>query len=252
MEPPNTNLTDKSFWTSYHDSVGNANLSMPSTRSVFNLDWQRLMRQHVCPGMKVLEIGFAPGRQLAWAAKVLQADVAGVDNSPEGMKQARKLFAKFGLSADLREEDIFNTSFEKAQFDLVYSTGVIEHWDDPADIVKKHVELTRVGGTALLSIPNYTNLYGTIKAHFDPEYTKYHNLSIMNEQSLRALAPMSLCETVRVYPYGRIGSWGLGLHNKWPRWAVYLAGGFLNLLGFMQPGCLPGMNTLWILEMKRK
>src|SRR5205085_5136150 len=113
-------------------------LRLPLSVTVGIRDIKRLLRKHVRPGMSFLEIGCAPGKILAWIAKVLGADVAGLDYSPRGMQHAFDLFRALNIVADLRNEDIFETTFPSESFDIVYSAGVIEHFRDPRPIVHSH------------------------------------------------------------------------------------------------------------------
>jgi 2-polyprenyl-3-methyl-5-hydroxy-6-metoxy-1,4-benzoquinol methylase len=243
-------MTSEEFWETYH-AIPESKLVMPSSRSVFNLDFQRLLRKWIRPGMNVLEIGAAPGRQLAWVAKTLRANVAGVDSSVEGMELAGKLFTKYHLQADLRCEDVFSTSFPSSYFDLVYSTGVIEHWQDPRGIVEKHIDLVAPGGVVLITIPNYSGINAWIEKQFYPEFQETHQCGIMSKSGLLSVVPERARDAARVYPYGRVGAWLFSFHRKWPRWMLYSIGGALNLVGMMQPVTLAGLNTMWVLELRR-
>ena len=104
-------------------------------------DLQRLIARHVRPGQRVLEIGCAPGKMLAWVAAALRGQVSGLDYSRRGLDQALRLFDALHLSADLRCEDLRQTTLPRASFDIVYSLGVIEHFEDPREIVSDHLSL---------------------------------------------------------------------------------------------------------------
>src|SRR5262249_36957710 len=143
-------------------------MRLPSPWLVSTRNQMRLLRRHIQPGMRVLEIGFAPGKILAWVASCLRARVSGLDYSAPGVETARKLFSILNLQADLRCEDASSTTFTPESLDLVYSAGVVEHFDDPRPIVRTHVELLRQGGTALISIPNYRGIYGKLQGYFHP------------------------------------------------------------------------------------
>jgi len=99
-------------------------LSSPFIAS--NADMQRLLRRYIARDMQVLEIGCAPGKQLAWVAKVIDAKVSGLDYSERELQHCRTLFDALGISADLRCENFFQTSFAPDSFDVVYSFGVVE------------------------------------------------------------------------------------------------------------------------------
>src|SRR5947207_5264663 len=204
--------TSKSHW----DGVWSREprMRLPSRLNVGVWDMQRLLRRHVRPGMTVLEIGCAPGKLLAWVAKVLHAKVSGVDYSETGMAHARKLFNVLHIPGDLRHEDLFQSTFRVSAFDLVYSLGVIEHFDDPRDIVRRHIGFVVPGGTLLIIVPNYARIYGRLQRYFDPANLSIHNLNIMNVRSLRELVPAGSCHDIRSYPYGRLSPWLINLDQR--------------------------------------
>ena len=77
-------------------------LRLPSRLNIGTLNLQRVLKQYVYAGAQFLEIGFAPGKLLAWTSKVLDANVAGMDYSETGVRWAKKLFERLGIRADLR------------------------------------------------------------------------------------------------------------------------------------------------------
>jgi SAM-dependent methyltransferase len=225
--------TTQGFWDSIH--AAKPRLRLPSRLVVPTRDLQRLLSAEVRPGMQVLEIGFAPGKQLAYLAAKHSARVAGLDYSQTGVGHARELFSSLELEGDLRCEDAFKTSFERSRFDLVYSVGVIEHFEDPREFVRLHVELVRPGGTALILIPDYGGIYGKLQRHFDAENLSIHNLRIMNTAALRGLAPTDLLSDLQVFKTGRINPWQVSWHKRMPRPLALLTEVALNAAGVLQP-----------------
>src|SRR5206468_2653441 len=130
---------------------------------------QTILRHHVRPGDRFLEIGCAPGKMLAWVAAVLKASVSGLDYSERGLATSRRLFKALNLAADFRCEDLRQTTFPSASFDVVVSFGVIEHFDDPREVVGKHLDLVKAGGTALMTVPDYRGIYGRLQRYFDAD-----------------------------------------------------------------------------------
>src|SRR5947207_15902867 len=110
-------------------------MRLPSSLVVATRNLQRILRAHVRPGSSFLELGCAPGKLLAWVALRLGARVSGLDYSPTGIAWARELFDALGCKGDLRCEELFSTSFPRDAFDIVFSSGLIEHFDDPSTIV---------------------------------------------------------------------------------------------------------------------
>lgn len=241
--------TTKSYWDAAWQEEIRYRLPRNVTSSARNL--QRLLRQRIKPGMRVLEIGFAPGKMLAWVAKILQAKVAGIDYSDRGFSMARRLFDVLHIDADLRHEDVFAATFDPGSFDVVYSNGVIEHFDDPTEMVRRHVVLLKPGGFALIAIPNYGGIYGRLQGFFDPGNLKIHNLDIMNPEALDRLAPLDLVSQVRTYPTGRISPWLINFDKRWPRLLALALSHMVNLAGLMQPLDWSPLCPMLMLELRR-
>lgn len=242
--------TSRDHWDNFYSA--NPRFRLPSKLIVATRNLQRLLKPHINRGDKVLEIGFAPGKQLAYIAKQYGADVAGVDYSDTGIAIARKLFAELGIVGDLRKEDIFRTSFEAGTFDFIYSVGVIEHFNDPRELVRIHVDLLKPGGVTLILIPNYGGHYGKLQKYFDPENLLIHNLKIMTCEAMRDLAPADLADEVRAFKSGRIDPSQLSLGQKWPRQVAKVFHLFFTALGGLQPFDIPALCP-WIgLEIRKK
>jgi SAM-dependent methyltransferase len=200
--------------------------------------------------MQALEIGCAPGKILAWAAKILRAEVSGIDFSSQGIDNSRRLFLHLGIAGDLRCEDIFETSFAEGSFDCVFSCGMIEHFNDPKKLIEIHVKLLKSGGKALILIPNLAGIYGRLQRYFDPKVLALHNLDIMNPTSLIALAPKQPVTNVRSYVFGRpMAMFTLG--KKVPNRLARALTLFLNVFGHLHPCDIKALCPLIVLEMTR-
>ncbi len=185
--------------------------------------------------MTVLEVGCAPGKHLTWASKRLGAQVSGIDYSDQGLQGAKRLFEALGVVGDLRCDDLFKTSFERHSFDLVYSMGVIEHFDDPRPMVAAHLRLVKPGGAALMTVPNYGGRYGRIQRHLDPRNLSIHNLNIMNTDALRRLGEAVGEGGVVVAASGRFDPWLLNFEKKVPRVVALALQVALNGAALLQP-----------------
>ena len=224
---------------------------LPSSLAISTRNIQRVLGPHIAAGARVLEVGCAPGKMLAWLASTRGAYVSGLDYSERGIAWSRQLFDSLGLRADLRCEDVFATSFPEGSFDVVYSVGVIEHFEDPRRIVRVHAALLRPGGTAIITVPNYQGIYGRIQRWFDAESLEWHNLEIMSRDALARLAPRDLVEGVRTYRAGSLNPWQITFERRWPRplaRAVCYAG---NAIGLLQPFIIGPLAPILVLEMRR-
>jgi SAM-dependent methyltransferase len=250
MHPNVNEKTSTAYW---HDIyAASPPPALPSGWGIIARDRQRLFRRYIPRRSSVLEIGCAPGIWLAWLAKTLDVRPSGLDYSPLGVESARKLFARLSLTGDLQCEDVFSTSFAPASFDVVYSGGVIEHFDDPAPLVRLHAKLAKPGGRVLITIPRFRGVYEFLRRRCDPDSALTHNLKIMEVDALRRLAPADLAENVETFAYGRLGSCHIGLERKWPRRLVRGIRALENGLGYLQPFNLPSLCPNLVLTFVRK
>jgi 2-polyprenyl-3-methyl-5-hydroxy-6-metoxy-1,4-benzoquinol methylase len=242
--------TDKEYWNNIW--VPQPRMTGPAGLFVEMRNIQKLLKRCVTPGMRVLEIGCASGKILAWVAKVLRAEVSGLDYSPRGIENSKLLFDHLGISGDLRCEDVFETSFEEGSFDCVFSFGLIEHFNDPRQIVTIHVSLLKPGGKALMTVPNYAGIYGRVQRYFDSDNLYLHNLNIMNPSSLAALAPSHLLQNIHSYPFGRLNSALISFGRKLPRWIASGLAFCFNTIGLLQPFDIQALCPLLVLQITRK
>ena len=227
-------------------------LRLPSGWNVSTRNLQRLLRAHVKPGARFLELGCAPGKMLLWVAEALKADVTGLDYSERGLQHARKLFAALNVPACLLREDLFNHSLPPATFDVVYSAGLIEHFENPKEVVEIHVRLLKRGGQAIIAVPNYSGFYGWALARLNPANLKLHNLSIMNLNALSRLGGQTDADReVHAYEFGRFSPWLLPLPANWSRWLIRPIQYSLNALGLLQAFDWSPLCPLLVLQIKR-
>ena len=96
---------------------------------------------------KVIEVGSAPGKNLIKWHKLFGHIPFGVEYTEVGTEINRKLFVQNNLDpeniiqADFLSEDFLNSNSEK--YDVVYSMGFIEHFDNPALIVQNHLKILK-------------------------------------------------------------------------------------------------------------
>lgn len=108
--------------------------------------FDQLLREHVKPGMRVLDAGCGHGRNLVY---LLQHgfDVSAVDRSPEAVAKTAALAARLAPElppTQFRLETLESLSFPDASFDLVVCSAVLHFAKDPAHFNAMVTELWRV------------------------------------------------------------------------------------------------------------
>ena len=225
-------------------------MRLPSALIVDTANVFSLLRRHVKPGDRYIEVGCAPGKLLAWVAGRLKAAADGVDYSETGIKNCRMLFEALRLDVGLFQDDFFNNRLDASSYDVVTSFGFIEHFDDPSLAVAKHIELLKPGGVALITVPNYRSLYGRLQRWCDAPNLALRNLEIMTPPALTALVDNRPDLTVKAYPHGSMSLWLVSLDKRWPRPLARLAQWAVNALGLVQFFDIPALAPMLVLEVR--
>lgn len=229
---------------------GDVRARLPSRLNVGVRDITDLLRRHVRPNDRVLEVGCAPGKYLLWCAVIGQADVSGIEYAPKSHQQTVDLFRQMDVPADLRREDFFASTFYPASFDMIYSLGLVEHFtgEKLREVVRRHVDLLKPGGTALIVVPNFSGWYGMLSKWIDRAIYETHNINMMNVEAMLALAPAGT--TANAYRYGCLSPWTItyGAPKGWLAKLVMVA---INTIGLLQPVKIKALCPWLVLEIRR-
>lgn len=249
MNDKKNEITEQAHWDGFHQA--RPKLRLPSRLVITTRNIQDLLKKNVKHADKVLEIGFAPGKQLAYVGSVYGANVTGLDYSDYGVETAKQLFEALSLEANILCESIFESSLQDGTFDIVYSIGVVEHFNDPTEIIHKHIQLLRKGGKAIIAVPNYGGTYGKIQNWFDPENIAIHNLDMMNEKSFSDFANGLDTQHVCAYKFGRFDPSIISWRAKFPSIIAKAIGYLGTALGHISPPRLGGASPWLILEVTK-
>lgn len=116
----------------------------------------RLFKKFLVKGdSKILEIGCARAKQLIYFAKEFGYEIFGVDYSEDGVAVGKANLEIAGVQGILLCEDIFKTSLEDESFDVVYSIGLVEHFNNLDEIIDAHLRLLKRGGILIITVPNF-------------------------------------------------------------------------------------------------
>jgi SAM-dependent methyltransferase len=100
----------------------------------------------VLPGQgRTLEVGCGSGRLSCFLAQQGYHTVC-MDFSRPALAAARTNYNTLGIPGHFTVGDAFALPFPEGRFDVVLSTGLLEHFSDPAPIVREMVRVIRRGG----------------------------------------------------------------------------------------------------------
>jgi SAM-dependent methyltransferase len=123
--------------------------------------YARLVLRHLAAPRQgrpcVLEIGCGVGHVLARLSA--RCTVAGLDLSPEALRQAREVVPGGWLLRGSGER----LPFADASFDAVLARHVLEHLPEPADTIAELRRVLRPGGTLIAAMPNPSSVMRPVK-----------------------------------------------------------------------------------------
>lgn len=151
----------------------------------FHRLWQRFLPLTATAPGRLLEIGCAQSRWLPYFAKEWGCRVAGLDYSELGCAQSRALLAREGVAGEIYHQDLFRPEpHQLGAFDLVFSNGVVEHFEDTAATLRQMAAYLRPGGVMVTIVPNFTGWLGKLQARVSPDFMAIHRL--LNGEELAA------------------------------------------------------------------
>jgi 2-polyprenyl-3-methyl-5-hydroxy-6-metoxy-1,4-benzoquinol methylase len=113
---------------------------------------------------RLLEIGCAGSAWLPYFAKEFGFEVHGIDYSELGCRQAAQVLANEGVEGEIVCADFFSPPEPMlGDFDVVWSRGVLEHFEDTATCASAFSRFLRPGGLMITIIPNLSGVLGLIQ-----------------------------------------------------------------------------------------
>jgi SAM-dependent methyltransferase len=218
-------LTDISFW-----EEGWWHRKRPERLRLYrDVDYEMVRLLEHAGGSKTcrtLELGGGGSRILPYLGRKFGFRVFGSDFSRRGCLLLKANLSLLGVDGGVVCEDLFHSSLADDSFDLVFSSGLIEHFDDTASVVAKHLRLLKPGGRLVLVVPNLEGAQGRVFAKLAPALWSAH----------RVFSPKELAKTLsalglRDIQSGYLGSFHLHIgfdprwsaFSAWPRWLWFLA-----------------------------
>jgi SAM-dependent methyltransferase len=239
-------LSEKSYWDSIYNNNIKIDVSTQSIFSVFKKSIKHLTRDYsnyvlwevLCKKYlpynkeyKVCEVGCAPGKYLIYFHTSYGYVPYGVEYSEKGVEITKENFRQAQLDPEgVIQADFFDADFQlshKEKYDVVFSRGFIEHFDDVGRVVDLHSNLLKKGGYMVIMIPNLSGINKVIAKLLNKASFDLHNTSIMNKEVFTALFSESIYHKLYC---GYVGFFSIGLFNTDKRWKYY----FYRLLLIMQ------------------
>lgn len=129
-------------------------------RSTYNFFLKRILQRYLTPDSTILELGCGRASLTLSLCPEIR-ELAGIDISDVAVAQAAEYAKEHGIpNARFAVDDVTRLRVTE-KFDLVWSQGLIEHFQDPTAVARAHFDALAPGGTALISVP-YTYSYHAV------------------------------------------------------------------------------------------
>ena len=107
---------------------------------------------HLTPGMSLLDVGCGPGSiTLGLGAVVSPGNAVGVDLEPGMIEQAKAMASEAEINnVEFQVANIYDLPFDDGQFDVVFTSAILEHLADPVGALRSLKRVLKPGGIAAM------------------------------------------------------------------------------------------------------
>lgn len=145
-----------------------------------------------------------------------------IEYTDNGFTETKQLFDYFKFPTDnLIKWDFFE--FKNKTFDILFSAGFIEHFDNPKNVIQKHINLTNKWWLIIIIIPNYHIYFKTIQKLLNYDLiVNQHNTKIMNIDAFKNLFKgFDNLEKLYIWEIWKARLWQLVAKNNFLQKVVY-------------------------------
>lgn len=170
-------LTTEAYWDAKYTDEPQAPLQLEGFRSLTNARLYAAMSEVGLDGKRVLEVGAGDSQWLTFlAARHPDSTFAGIDYSEPGCERLARRARAEGVEIEVHRADLFAPNERLLRsFDVVYSLGVVEHFDDLAGTLRAMARLLRPGGRLFTEIPNMAGVLGALTRRMNRSVYELHN-----------------------------------------------------------------------------
>lgn len=198
-------LTDRKFWANYWESKKGLAFAVPPSYTFHRLFKKMLSGSSI---KTAVELGGFPGYYAIFLKRYFGLSTTLFDFYVHQPVLKQVLSANDLTENDVQviEGDLF-TYQPQQQYDLVLSCGLIEHFNDTKDIINRHLQFLKPGGTLFITLPNFTGVNGWVQRGYDMDNYSKHNISSMNPALLADYCRQLGLQQVEAYYYGHFSVW---------------------------------------------
>jgi 2-polyprenyl-3-methyl-5-hydroxy-6-metoxy-1,4-benzoquinol methylase len=206
-------LTDKGYWKRYYQpNLQPRHAMVDPNRYYFDSECMDFITPYlpvVTPQnpVRLLEMGCGNSLWLPFFASTWNYQVNGIDYSEDGCKLAQANLAAKGCSGNVQCLDFTRLGDEfQGIFDVVFSLGVVEHFENTSELVGYFVRCLKPGGVIITVVPNMVGIMGKIQKLVSERIYKAHQ-----SLDLSALVKVHTDQALSIQASGYLMFLGLGM-----------------------------------------
>lgn len=177
-------------------------------------------------GKTVLDVGCGLGMMMERFSREGNR-VLGIDITPQVLKEFSK--EEFFV----QEADARDIPFQDNTFDLVYSLGVIEHFDETQQALEEQVRVCKPGGWVVAVVPYAHTPYYWASVVFERLTRPEHDLQVtygraFSKGEFRSMFEKANCEDIGIQPYYGSAFMRVLFNQIHGRWVDFIEDSFLS------------------------
>lgn len=206
------NLTyQKDEWQSVWKRQGLLTGIVNIGRDTYNWFFRRYLKQFITKDTRFLEVGCGTAT-LTLSLAPLMKELVGVDITQAAIELSNQHALEMGITnSHFVLGDCLNLQF-KDEFDIVWSQGLMEHFEHPEKVAFEHYKATKPSGLTIISIPykySYHALwYILTRPKILRRFWPWTDIILIDKKRLleigRALTPQARVRTLQPFPLGII------------------------------------------------
>lgn len=152
------------YWQEHLKLPKRFNSKSPASRCI-----AKELTRHLagCEDKLFVELGCCPGKWMAFVHDTFGLNVSGIDYLDVGIDLTSRNLTALGVPYDnLWTGDIIGFD-PPLRFDVVFSKGLVEHFEDLDLLLGKHILWLKPGGIAIIVVPHFTGCLGYLQAWMD-------------------------------------------------------------------------------------
>ena len=118
-----------------------------------------IIKKHISNDMKIIDVGCGTGRTLELFRKKGLYNSIGIDSSTNSIKICQS--KGFKINKDVFIIDVLKNDYKNGEFDIVFSEGLLEHFEDFSYIVKEFCRISKK--YVIIMQPNHFSYFKWIK-----------------------------------------------------------------------------------------